>query len=78
VERQVLIIHAGTAGHLDELPVETVAAFEDTLYAFVEGRYPSIFHEIREKRELSEALRAQIDKAIQECRTEFLAARKAA
>jgi F-type H+-transporting ATPase subunit alpha len=78
VERQVLIIHAGTAGHLDELPVEAVAAFEDALYAFVEGRYPSIFQEIREKRELSEALRAQIDKAIGECRTEFLAARKAA
>ncbi len=78
VERQVLIIHAGTAGHLDELPVEAVAAFEDTLYAFVEGRYPNIFQEIREKRELSEALRAQIDKAIGECRAEFLAARKAA
>jgi F-type H+-transporting ATPase subunit alpha len=78
VERQVLIIHAGTAGHLDELPVEAVAAFEDALYTFVEGRYPTIFQEIREKRELSEALRAQIDKAIGECRAEFLAARKAA
>jgi F-type H+-transporting ATPase subunit alpha len=78
VERQVLIIHAGTAGHLDELPVEAVAAFEDALYAFVEGRYPSIFQEIREKRELSDALRSQMDKAIQECRAEFLAARKAA
>jgi F-type H+-transporting ATPase subunit alpha len=78
VERQILIIHAGTAGHLDELPVEAVAPFEDALYTFVEGRYPSIFQEIREKRELSEALRAQIDKAIGECRAEFLAARKAA
>jgi F-type H+-transporting ATPase subunit alpha len=78
VERQVLIIHAGTAGHLDELPIEAVAAFEEALYTFVEGRYSSIFQEIREKRELSDALRAQIDKAIQECRTEFLAARKAA
>jgi F-type H+-transporting ATPase subunit alpha len=78
VERQVLIIHAGTAGHLDELPVEAVAAFEDALYAFVEGRYPTIFQEIREKRELSDALRAQMDKAIEECRAEFLAARKAA
>ena len=78
VERQVLIIHAGTAGHLDELPVEAVAAFEDALYTFVEGRYPSIFQEIREKRELSDALRAQIDKAIEECRAEFLATKKAA
>jgi F-type H+-transporting ATPase subunit alpha len=78
VERQVLIIYAGTAGHLDELPAEAVAAFEEALYTFVEGRYASIFHEIREKRELSDALRAQTDKAIQECKAEFLAARKAA
>ena len=78
VERQVLIIYAGTAGHLDELPAEAVAAFEEALYKFAEGRYMSIFHEIREKRELSDALRAQMDKAIQECKAEFLAARKAA
>ena len=78
VERQVLIIYAGTAGLLDELPVEAVAAFEEALHKFVEGRYPSIFHEIREKREISDTLRAEMDKAIQECKAEFLAARKAA
>jgi F-type H+-transporting ATPase subunit alpha len=78
VERQVLIIYAGTAGHLDELPVEAVAQFEGALYKSVEGRYPGILPEIREKRELSDALRAQMDQAITECKAEFLAARKAA
>jgi len=78
VERQILIIYAGTAGHLDELPVEAVSQFEATLFQSVQGRYPSIFQEIREKRELSDALRAQMDQAITECKTEFLAARKAA
>jgi F-type H+-transporting ATPase subunit alpha len=78
VERQILIIYAGTAGHLDELPVDTVLQFEGTLHKSVEGRYPSIFQEIKEKRELSDALRAQMDQAITECKAEFLAARKAA
>ena len=78
VERQVLIIYAGTAGHLDELPIEAVSQFEGALYKSVEGRYPSILPEIREKRELNDALRAQMDQAITECKTEFLAARKAA
>ena len=78
VERQVLIIYAGTAGHLDELPVEAVSQFEGVLYKSVEGRYPGILPEIREKRELSDALRAQMDQAITECKAEFLAARKAA
>jgi F-type H+/Na+-transporting ATPase subunit alpha len=78
VERQILIIYAGTAGHLDELPVDTVLQFEGTLYNSVQGRYPSIFQEIKEKRELSDTLRAQMDQAITECKAEFLAARKAA
>ncbi len=78
VERQILIIYAGTAGHLDELPVDAVLQFEGTLHKSVEGRYPSIFQEIKEKRELSDALRAQMDQAITECKAEFLAARKAA
>ncbi len=78
VERQILIIYAGTAGHLDDLPVEAILPFEVALYKFVEGRYPSIFQEIREKRELSDALRTQMDKAVEECRVEFLAASKAA
>ncbi|MDE2320596.1 MAG: F0F1 ATP synthase subunit alpha [candidate division NC10 bacterium] len=78
VERQILIIYAGTAGHLDELPVDAVLQFEGTLYNSVQGRYPGIFQEIKEKRELSDALRAEMDQAITECKTEFLAARKAA
>ncbi|NJD67935.1 MAG: F0F1 ATP synthase subunit alpha, partial [candidate division NC10 bacterium] len=78
VERQILIIYAGTAGHLDDLPVDAVSQFEAALFHSVQGRYPSIFQEIREKRELSDALRAQMDQAITECKTEFLAARKAA
>ncbi len=78
VERQILIIYAGTAGHLDELPVDAVLQFEGMLHKSVEGRYPGIFQEIKEKRELSDALRAQMDQAITECKAEFLAARKAA
>jgi len=78
VERQILIIYAGTAGHLDDLPVDAVLQFEAALFQSVQGRYPSIFQEIREKRELSDALRGQMDQAITECKAEFLAARKAA
>jgi F-type H+-transporting ATPase subunit alpha len=78
VERQILIIYAGTAGHLDGLPVEAILPFEAALYKFVEGRYPGIFQEIREKRELSDSLRTEMDKAIEECRADFLAAAKAA
>ncbi len=75
VERQIVIIHAGTGGHLDGLPVEQVRAFEEALYKFVETRYPGVFKEIAEKKEITEATRSQLDKAIAECKAEFSAAR---
>jgi F-type H+-transporting ATPase subunit alpha len=78
VEKQILIIHAGTAGHLDDLPIETIAGFEQALYNFAETRYPGIFKELVDKKEMPDALRAQMDKCIGECKAEFMATAKAA
>jgi len=78
VERQVLIIHAGTSGHLDDLPAESVAAFEETLYKFAETRHPEIYRELLEKKEISDALRARMDQCVEACKAEFLATAKAA
>jgi len=75
VERQVLIVYAGTAGHLDDLPVEAVTAFETALQKFAESRYPGILREIAEKKELTDATRTQMDTCIDECKAEFLAGR---
>jgi len=77
VERQIAIIHAGTGGHLDDLPVEQVQPFEEALYKFIEARYPGVFKDIAEKREITDAIRAQLDKAIQECKAEVTARVKA-
>jgi F-type H+-transporting ATPase subunit alpha len=76
VDRQILAIHAGTTGQLDDLPVDTVLAFEEALYAFAETRHPAIFKELVEKKELSDTLRGRMDACIAECKAEFLATRK--
>jgi F-type H+-transporting ATPase subunit alpha len=76
VERQILVIHAGTTGQLDDLPVDAVLPFEDALYKFTDARYPAIFRELVEKKELNDALRNQMDTCIAECKAEFLATRK--
>jgi len=76
VEKQILIIHAGTAGHLDELPVEALSQIEPALYKVAETRYPGIFKELTEKKELTEPLRTQMDKCIEECKAEFAATAK--
>jgi len=77
VERQIVIIHAGAAGHLDDVAVEQVRPLEEALYKFVETRHPDLFREIAEKKELTDDLRARADKAITECKAEFAARAKA-
>ena len=74
VERQVAIIFAGTLGLLDDLPVDSVREFETFFYAWLERRAPQILTEIRDRKELSDALRDTLTKAVAEAKTEFVAA----
>jgi F-type H+-transporting ATPase subunit alpha len=76
VERQILAIHAGTTGQLDDLPVDAVLAFEEALYKFAETRHPAIFRDLVAKKEINDVLRSQMDACIAECTAEFLATRK--
>ncbi len=78
VEKQVLIIYAGTKGMLDELEVEQCRPFEAELYKFVEASHPAIFQEIREKKALDDQLRPKIDSAIKEFKQRFLEKHKEA
>jgi F-type H+-transporting ATPase subunit alpha len=74
-EKQILGIYAGTQGHLDDVPVADLRAFEVALYQYADGRGGAILTEIREKKELSDALRSQIDELIAGAKAEFTAAR---
>src|SRR5947199_4759614 len=49
VEKQVIILYAGTKGYLDDIPLDKVAAFEAGLYRYVDTNYPEISQEIIEK-----------------------------
>ena len=75
VEKQILAIYAGTQGHLDDLPVDAIPAFESALYQYAEARTGQMLAEIREKKELSDALRTQLDEMISGAKAEFMAAR---
>jgi F-type H+/Na+-transporting ATPase subunit alpha len=72
VEKQVLIIYAGTNGVLDDLPVDQCRAFEAGLYSFVENAHPGILSTIREKKTLDDDLRKLINSAISEFKTRFV------
>ncbi len=72
VEKQIVIIYAGTNGYLDDLPLEKVKDFEEGLYRFVENNYPEIFTEIVEKKDLTDELKEKMNKAIEEFKKEFV------
>jgi len=73
VEKQVLLLYAGTNGWVDDLPVEVIQRFEEDLYRTVENGYPQIFAQIREKQALDDALKAEIDAMLKEFKQRFVA-----
>ena len=73
VERQILIIYAGTNGFVDELPATALKKYEQELYSFIESRHPDVFADILKKRELDGDLRAKMTKALEEFKAVFKA-----
>ena len=73
VEKQILIIFAGTNGFLDELPQEECGAFEAALYDFVETSYPAVLQQIASRKQLDEQLRTDAKKALAEFKAKFSA-----
>src|SRR5262247_797882 len=66
VERQVIIIFAGTNGFVDDLPLTALKKYEQELYSFMESKHPETFAEILKKRELDNDLRAKLTKTLEE------------
>jgi F-type H+-transporting ATPase subunit alpha len=65
-ERQVTAIYSGTRGFLDKYPVDKVGEYEEKLLEFVEQKYPEIYEELREKKEIGEELDSKMSKALTE------------
>jgi F-type H+-transporting ATPase subunit alpha len=72
VEKQILIIYAGTNGFLDDLPVDQCRPFEEGLSRFIENAHPGLLPSIREKKNLDDDLKAKMTSAIKEFKTRFL------
>jgi F-type H+-transporting ATPase subunit alpha len=73
VEKQVAIIFAGTNGYLDDLPLEQCRKFEEELYRFVDNAHRGLWEEIRTKKVLDDALRANLKAVIEEFKVRFVA-----
>ena len=71
LEKQVSILYAGTKGFLDKYPIEVLTKYETGLYRFLEERYPQIFSDLVEKKEITEEIDGLMQKALTEYDGEF-------
>lgn len=71
--KQVMIIYAGTKGFLDDLEARKLKAFESAFYAYVEKNHSDLEEQIQNKRELSDELKAWLEKVINEFKADFKA-----
>ena len=73
VEKQVIILYAGSNGFVDDVPIEAIRRFEAELLAFMERRYADILKTIREKKIIDDTLKPQLEGAIKEFKGTFKA-----
>ena len=78
VERQVLILFAGTNGYLDRVAESDIAAYEEQLYQFVDVRHGALMARLTELKKLDDELKADVSSALKEFTEQFISTRKGA
>ncbi len=73
VEKQVIIIFAGTNGYLDDIEVAKCRAFETALHRVIDTSHPSLLLKLREKKAIDDEIKALLVAAIKEAKEKFLA-----
>ena len=71
IEKQVLIIFAGTKGYLSDIPASEVTRFESELYPFVEAKYSEVLDTIRTKKMVDKETEELLNKVLEEFKTVF-------
>lgn len=66
VEKQVIIIYAGTNGYVDKYPVSSLKRYEKELYKFLDEKHKDLLEELRTKKEITEEIKAKLDAALKE------------
>jgi F-type H+-transporting ATPase subunit alpha len=63
IEKQIVILYAGTRGHLDRYAVAEIGAYERELWAFLETRHPAILTTLAQGASIDPTLASALDAA---------------
>jgi F-type H+-transporting ATPase subunit alpha len=66
LDRQVIVIYAGTNGYLDDIPVEKIRSFETAFIRYMDATHPTMGETIMTRREIDAETEATLKQAIQE------------
>ncbi|MBI4701752.1 MAG: F0F1 ATP synthase subunit alpha [Deltaproteobacteria bacterium] len=64
VEKQIVLVFAGTQGFLDKLPVSSLQRYEQELYSFLQAQHEAVLREIADRKVLSDELRGKIGEVL--------------
>jgi len=71
VEKQVAILFAGANAYLDDIAIEDIRRFEADLYRYLDNSKPELLQAIREKKELNDDIKSQLNSALKEFKQRF-------
>jgi F-type H+-transporting ATPase subunit alpha len=71
VDQQVTILYAGVNGYLDDIAVADIGPAQDELVKFMSTRHSAILEAIKEKKNLDDALKADLNAALTEFQQHF-------
>lgn len=72
-EKQVLIIFAANNGYLDDYPVSSLKRYETELLSYFDNRATDVLPELREKKQIDDAVKAKLISALDQFKKEFTA-----
>ena len=78
VERQILILFAGSKGHLDGVAESDVADYERELYQYMDARHGDLVARLVSEKKIDDELLAGLTSAVTEFTEQFTATRKEA
>ena len=71
VENQVIMFYSASAGFVDDIAVEKIKDFEKGLINFVDTHHRNLIDELKDKKSLTDEIKAMINTAVTEFKKEF-------
>ena len=76
VERQIILLFAGTKGFLDRVAVASISNYEQGLYQFMDARHSEVVSRVASEKKLDDQLTADLENALKEFTEQFIATNK--